>query len=181
MRTSRFAVLTSMLTAGLIAGCGSSSHGSSTAQPASPAALITTKHATPGTVLAYGPKHLTAYMFASDTGPHSACTGQCATVWPPVLGRPRAGGGAVSADLGTTTRRDGRLQVTYRGHPLYGFVKDRDAEDLYGQGLTSFGAPWYVLSPSGHMIDTASAGASSTTSSSSSSSSGGTPYSSNGY
>ena len=43
--------------------------------------------------------------------------------------------------------------MTYRGHPLYYFVKDGDAGDAYGAGVKGFGAGWYTLAPSGHKID----------------------------
>ena len=63
------------------------------------------------------------------------------------------GGGASSGDIGTITRTDGTKQVTYKGHPLYYYVKDKDHGDAYGQGVKSFGAAWYVLGPSGNKID----------------------------
>ena len=44
--------------------------------------------------------------------------------------------------------------MTYKGHPLYYYVKDRDAGDSYGQGIKSFGSDWYVLAPSGSKVDT---------------------------
>jgi len=43
--------------------------------------------------------------------------------------------------------------VTYGGHPLYTYVKDKAADDNYGQGLVQFGASWYVLSAKGSKID----------------------------
>jgi predicted lipoprotein with Yx(FWY)xxD motif len=114
---------------------------------------VTTKHGKLGTVLAYGPKRLTVYLFERDSGPHSTCNGPCAGAWPPVTGKPSAAGGAVAADLGTTKRSDGALQVTYKGHPLYLFVKDKDDEDGYGEGVKAFGAEWYVIAPSGNKIE----------------------------
>ena len=60
---------------------------------------------------------------------------------------------ASASDLGTITRADGTTQVTYKGHPLYYFVKDKDDGDAYGEGSTAFGAGWYVLSPSGNKVD----------------------------
>jgi predicted lipoprotein with Yx(FWY)xxD motif len=163
----------------LIVGCGSSSPSRSTASSSVPGSaasssaaaspttsttasapapggkptLITTKHSKLGTILAAGPKELTVYLFEADKGPHSTCAGACAAAWPPVLGTARADGGAMSADLGTITRPDGQTQVSYNGHPLYYFVKDKDHEDAYGQGSTAFGADWYVLAPSGTKID----------------------------
>lgn len=104
-------------------------------------------------MLAFGPKKLTVYLFEADKSRVSACTGGCAKVWPPVIGRPEAAGAALSHDLGTITRPDGSKQVTYKGHLLYLFMKDKDAGDAYGQGLKSFGAEWYALSPSGRKVD----------------------------
>ena len=58
--------------------------------------------------------------------------------------------------LGTTPRSDGKPQVTYDGHPLYGYQGDSKAGDTNGQGINAFGAAWYVLSPSGTAITAAS-------------------------
>jgi len=130
-----------------------SSAATSTQASGGHAVVLTTKHASMGTVLAAGPKRLTVYLFEADKGASSSCTGACAAAWPPVLGRPKAGGQANSSDLGTIKRADGTTQVTYKGHPLYFFVKDKDDGDAYGQGVTAFGAGWYVLAPSGNKID----------------------------
>lgn len=104
-------------------------------------------------ILAYGPKRLTVYVFEADKQATSTCSGTCAQVWPPVTGKPRAAGGATRADLGTLTRPDGTTQVTYKGHPLYLYVKDKDDGDAYGEGLKSFGAGWYALNPAGKKVD----------------------------
>jgi len=127
---------------------GSSSSGSTKA------ALISTKHDKKlGTILAFGPKHLTVYLFEGDKGQSSSCTGACASVWPPVTGKPQASGAAMSADLGTLKRSDGTTQVTYKGHPLYLYVKDKDDGDAYGEALKQFGAEWYALKSSGEKVD----------------------------
>jgi predicted lipoprotein with Yx(FWY)xxD motif len=115
--------------------------------------VITTKQSKLGTILAVGPKRLTVYLFEGDKGPQSACAGPCAAAWPPVLGKPSATGSAVASDLGTITRSGGATQVTYKGHPLYMFVKDKDDGDTYGEGVNAFGAGWYVLTPAGNKID----------------------------
>jgi predicted lipoprotein with Yx(FWY)xxD motif len=117
--------------------------------------LVLSKPSHVGTILAAGPKRLTVYLFEGDHGTSSACTGACAQVWPPVTttGAPTASGAAVTADLGTTTRSDGTKQVTYKGHPLYYYAKDKDNGDAYGQGVHGFGADWYVLKPSGVKVD----------------------------
>ena len=55
--------------------------------------------------------------------------------------------------FGTTTRTDGKVEVTYGGHPLYYFMQDKAAGDVKGQGINGFGALWWVVSPSGAAIE----------------------------
>jgi predicted lipoprotein with Yx(FWY)xxD motif len=97
----------------------------------------------------------TLYLFRADHGTTSACYGACATFWPPVLtaAKPLAMTGVKASLLGTTKRKDGKLQVTYKGHPLYTFVKDTKAGMTAGEGSNNFGAKWYALAPSGATID----------------------------
>ncbi len=100
-------------------------------------------------------KGLTVYLFQADSGATSACnSASCVQYWPPVLttGAPQAGPGVNASLLGTIARADGTTQVTYAGHPLYRFVSDKAAGDAAGQGVNAFGAPWYVVSPSGAQI-----------------------------
>jgi predicted lipoprotein with Yx(FWY)xxD motif len=132
---------------------GNASTTPASSAPAAHAALITTKHAKIGTVLAYGPERLTVYLFEADKGGMSHCNGACAKVWPPVIGTPHAAGQAQASELGTIKRSDGTVQVTYKGHPLYRFIKDKDDGDTYGEGVDGFGAEWYALAPSGKKID----------------------------
>jgi len=61
--------------------------------------------------------------------------------------------GAHAALLGTTKRKDAKVEVTYAGHPLYLYAGDAKRGDTKGEGLNQFGAKWYVLSPSGKKID----------------------------
>jgi predicted lipoprotein with Yx(FWY)xxD motif len=131
----------------------SSGGGSTTAAAGRGTAVITTKHSKLGTILAVGAKRITVYMFEADKGSASSCNGACAQTWPPVVGSPKSSGGAVMAELATIKRSDGRMQVTYKGHPLYTFAQDRDEGDAYGQAMKAFGADWYVLRPSGAKVD----------------------------
>src|SRR5215472_11549385 len=96
----------------------------------------------------------TLYLFASDKKGKSACSGACATYWPPLIasGKPHAVAGAKASLLGTVRRADGRRQVTYRHHPLYRYVGDAGKGQTSGQGLTDFGGAWWVLSPAGNKI-----------------------------
>jgi predicted lipoprotein with Yx(FWY)xxD motif len=94
------------------------------------------------------------YMFGADHGRKSACSGPCAQNWPPLVTTkpPKAGAGASARKLGTIKRSDGKTQVTYAGHPLYGFIGDSAAGDINGQGLNAFGGLWSLLAPSGARI-----------------------------
>jgi predicted lipoprotein with Yx(FWY)xxD motif len=110
----------------------------------------------------------TLYLFKADSATSSACSGACATAWPPLLvtGKPTAGTGLTASKLGTITRSGGNRQVTYNGHPLYLFIKDTKPGETTGEGLTAFGASWFVVSPAGNQISTDSKGHGSASSSS---------------
>ena len=97
----------------------------------------------------------TLYIFRKDKGTTSNCYGACAAVWPPALatGKPKAGPGIKASLIGTTKRKDGKLQVTYKGRPLYTYVKDKKPGQTSGEGSTLFGAGWYALTPTGIQID----------------------------
>jgi predicted lipoprotein with Yx(FWY)xxD motif len=99
-------------------------------------------------------KGITLYDFPPDKGTRSVCYGACAALWPPLIthGKPVAGRGIRTALLGTTKRKDGKLQVVYDGHPLYYFVSDQKPGQATGQGVNQFGGPWWVISPAGKEI-----------------------------
>ena len=99
-------------------------------------AVVSTAKTSLGRVIVKSNGH-TLYMFGKDRNGKSACSGQCATFWPPLItsGKPRVTSGARAALIGTTRRADGRLQVTYNHHPLYTFVKDTKAGQTNGEGV----------------------------------------------
>jgi predicted lipoprotein with Yx(FWY)xxD motif len=145
-----------------------------TVMAASSAPIVKTSSSPLGRILVDGRGH-TLYLFERDKSTKSTCYGKCATFWPPLLttAKATAGAGAKASLLGTTKRSDGKLQVTYHGHPLYFFVKDTKAGTTAGQNLDAFGGEWYVLSAAGVKIEKTAA--------TSSSSSGGGGYGSGGY
>jgi predicted lipoprotein with Yx(FWY)xxD motif len=110
-------------------------------------------HSRVGAVLSSPAGH-TLYIFARDHGGRSSCYGGCAAIWPALLtaGQPRAGKGVKGRLLGTTRRREGKLQVTYDHHPVYTYAGDSAPGQTNGEGIESFGGRWYALSPSGHTI-----------------------------
>jgi predicted lipoprotein with Yx(FWY)xxD motif len=64
-----------------------------------------------------------------------------------------AGEGVDASLLGTITRDDGTMQVTYNGWPLYFFHEDAAAGDTNGQGIDEFGGLWWLVSPAGEAIE----------------------------
>jgi predicted lipoprotein with Yx(FWY)xxD motif len=93
------------------------------------------------------------YLFDRDRRKKSHCYGACARAWPPVItrGRPRARRGVKARLLGTTKRRNGKLQVTYRNHPLYYYVADAPGRILC-QNVDEFGGLWLVVKRSGKPV-----------------------------
>lgn len=94
----------------------------------------------------------TLYDFHKDKGAESSCYGACAEAWPPLLtksGNPQAQGGADRSLLGTAKRKDGTVQVTYAGRPVYTYAGDTAPGDTNGNDVDQFGAEWYALSPAG--------------------------------
>jgi predicted lipoprotein with Yx(FWY)xxD motif len=94
------------------------------------------------------------YLFTKEGGPRAQCYGACADAWPVFYarGRLRAGAGADADLIGTTRRRDGRRQVTYKGHALYYYVTDRAPGQVTCQNVVEFGGTWLVVSPAGVAI-----------------------------
>ena len=91
------------------------------------------------------PKGRTLYYFTPDTATTVACTGGCASNWPPLIatsGTPTSTP-ALPGQLTVMSGANGN-QVLYNGHPLYTYVKDGDAGDAYGQGV---GGKWFVATP----------------------------------
>jgi predicted lipoprotein with Yx(FWY)xxD motif len=141
-----------------VAACGGG--GAATAATpkttSSASATVGVANSSLGSILV-GPTGRTLYLFKADVGTTSACTGACATAWPPLLaaGKPTAGTGLTASKLGTITRSGGKRQVTYNGHPLYLYVGDKKPGDVTGQGVTAFGAAWFALTPSGNQVSAA--------------------------
>ncbi|MEP6758476.1 MAG: hypothetical protein ABJB55_04720 [Actinomycetota bacterium] len=156
MMRARWIVLATLAAMGL-AACSSGSSGgayggggatsTSTAATGAAATVATADVGTLGKVLVNGSGR-TLYLFESDTGTTSTCTGSCAGTWPALVtaGAATTGSGATASMLGTTTRDDGTTQVTYNGHPLYIYSGDTTAGDANGEGI---GGVWFAVTSSG--------------------------------
>jgi predicted lipoprotein with Yx(FWY)xxD motif len=83
------------------------------------------------------------YTYAKDSkGSAPACTGSCATAWPPLTGKPLASAAdKLPGTLATVSDPNGAQQVTYNGLPLYTF-KGAKALTTPGNGV---GGEWHVI------------------------------------
>jgi len=87
----------------------------------------------------------TLYWYTTDTPGVSACTGGCLKAWPafdPASFVVPSGLNAM--DFGTISRSDGAPQATFKGYPLYYWVKDTRRGDTTGQNV---GKVWFVIDP----------------------------------
>ena len=160
----------------LLAACGSSGGGgTNTSAPAggsgSTSVVVKVAKTGAGSVLTNA-AGFTLYTFQADKGTTSTCYGACAQFWPPVIGTAHmAAGQNISGHFGTTTRKDGKVQVTYNGHPLYTYAGDTAPGQTAGNGINQDGGIWNVITTSA-----SGAGAASSPSAAPSSGSGGGGY-----
>jgi predicted lipoprotein with Yx(FWY)xxD motif len=131
---------------GTTTASGSASTATSTA--AASASTIKISETSLGPVVVDG-TGMTLYVFTPDTGTTSTCNDACASAWPALKGPATAGDGVDSGDLGTTTRSDGSVQVTFYGHPLYHYSGDGAPGDVSGQGS---GGKWFVVDATGASV-----------------------------
>jgi len=150
-----------LLLAMLVAACGSSTgSGGSTPTPAAttPAPVATTPAATStvmtatatvkgqSTTILTNAQGMTLYYFKPDTATTSACTGGCATAWPPLLftgsGSPTSAA-TLPGTLTAVTTANGN-QIEYNGHPLYTYSGDSAPGQTNGEGVAG---KWFVCTP----------------------------------
>jgi predicted lipoprotein with Yx(FWY)xxD motif len=91
-------------------------------------------------------KGMALYVFKNDTKGQSVCTGQCVANWPLFQAEKVTpqGDGLKAEDFATITRQDGQKQATYKGMPLYHFIKDKKPGDTTGHGVKDV---WFLATP----------------------------------
>jgi predicted lipoprotein with Yx(FWY)xxD motif len=90
-----------------------------------------------------GSNRMTLYTFDRDMAGSgkSVCNGPCANNWPPLM----AGADARSdGDWAVITRDDGGKQWSFKGKPLYFWVKDTQPGDRTGDGFNNV---WRLAKP----------------------------------
>ena len=101
-----------------------------------------------GKTLLVNRRGLTLYHLSVERKGHFICTAAaCLAEWHPlVVARGKTPTGAKS--LSTVKRPDGRLQVAYKGGPLYTFEEDKKPGDMNGNGFKDVGT-WHIVAVSG--------------------------------
>jgi predicted lipoprotein with Yx(FWY)xxD motif len=96
------------------------------------------------------------YVFAPDKRNKDVCVKKlaCTSVWPPVTTKrkPVAGPGIKASKLGTIKLPGGSKQVTYFGHPLYGYTADIGHGNTSYIGINSTGGRWWGITPAGKIV-----------------------------
>ncbi len=95
-------------------------------------------------------KGRTLYFFAKDVNGTSSCYGACAKKWPVFTPKPSTKFVIPSVlnmtDFNFIIRKDGNVQIVYKGHPLYYWINDMARGDTKGHGVKGV---WFVASVSG--------------------------------
>ena len=140
----RIAAVTTVLflTATACSSSGSGGGGSGPSPTTTPAAQATSVRISLSHGVLVGPNGHTLYSNTADSASHLICTGQCLSLWPPVLGTPTAGTGVTASALGTI-HRGSQVQATFDGHPLYEFYQDSSPGDMNGNGVSDAGGMWH--------------------------------------
>jgi predicted lipoprotein with Yx(FWY)xxD motif len=100
------------------------------------------QNATLGRTILTNTKGRTLYSLSAETGGRFYCTGNCLVSWRPLLVPPGVKPtGPVK--LGTIKRPNGKIQVTYKGRPLYRFNGDAMGGEANGEGLKDVGT-WHA-------------------------------------
>jgi predicted lipoprotein with Yx(FWY)xxD motif len=143
LRTMRLCLI-AMVVVAAVAGLAAS------AQAAPGAAARLSVRSTEYGKTLFGPSGKVVYVFGADRGSTSRCYGVCATAWPPLLttAAPLAGPGVEAKLLGTTKRKNGTLQATYNGHPLYYYEADKVGK-IMCQHANVHGGLWLIIKPNG--------------------------------
>lgn len=85
--------------------------------------------------------HMSLYTYENDTLGVSNCYGECAKAWPPALLNADT---VLGENYSLIERKDGTMQATFKGQPLYLSVLDNKIGETNGD---SVGGVWYLARP----------------------------------
>jgi predicted lipoprotein with Yx(FWY)xxD motif len=95
------------------------------------------------------------YVLEEDKRGQSTCYETCAEVWPPFVTMEKA----IEVQdvdkglIGIIERKDGLMQVTYQGKPLYYYTKDKGQPgSTKGHEIHDQFGEWYLVAPTGKEV-----------------------------
>ena len=142
---SRGAVLTVALTAAAVSVAVAVS--AATATSTRPVVKVA-RNAQLGKSILVTRKGFTLYSLSAETHGRFVCSDKtCLSFWTPLV-VPRGVKPTGASRLATVKRPDGRIQVSYKGLPLYTFNQDRKPGDANGNGFKDVGT-WHPASTNG--------------------------------
>jgi predicted lipoprotein with Yx(FWY)xxD motif len=121
-------------------------------QVAGNAKVTNTKGAVAHENIVVGSRGRAVYTLSGDSRRHPECTqaNSCFQFWPPAkvssAGK-LSGAHGVKGRIGVW-RRDGFIQLTLNGHPLYTYAGDSRSHVATGEGIKGFGGIWHVVKAS---------------------------------
>jgi predicted lipoprotein with Yx(FWY)xxD motif len=147
-------VATSALAVSLLSGCGilgtKSNASSGTRSAAGQGFQLTAKQVGQLANVVTDSQGMTLYRFDKDTAkpPATNCDGPCAQKWPPLTTTATEAqlNGIDKKLIGTIARRDGSVQITLNGWPLYRYAEDKAPGEAKGQGA---GGTWFAVTADG--------------------------------
>jgi predicted lipoprotein with Yx(FWY)xxD motif len=111
-------------------------------------------HAVTHKNIAVNSRGFALYTLSGETTHHPECTkaNGCFQFWPPLKvksAKSLSKAAGIKGKLGTW-HRNGFIQVTLAGHPLYTFSNDKQKRVATGEALATFGGTWHVVTASSH-------------------------------
>lgn len=138
----------------LVSFVGAASASPSAVAAGAKPATINLRNTSAGKILV-NKRGFTLYAFAADKRNKDKCVTRsgCTGVWPlfTTQGKPKTGKGVNHSMVGTIKVK-GKMQVTYDGHPLYGYTGDFSPGSTDYVGVSMFGAKWKALNASGKLV-----------------------------
>ncbi len=121
--------------------------------------------------IAVNSRGFAVYTLTGDRKSHPECTkaNSCFSFWPPLKvssSKKLAKSPGIKGKLGVW-RRNGFLQVTLAGHPLYRYSGDNRKHRATGEGVRAFGGTWHVVKAAGSASRTGTTTTTTTTTSTS--------------
>ena len=133
-----------LLAAALVAGLLAAFYAVSASSAGTTRVVMTAKNKALGRTILVNLRGLSLYSLSVERHGKFICTNAaCLSVWKPLL-VPKGTKPTGVTGLGTVKRPTGKIQVTYRGGPLYRFVKDRKRGDIKGNCFKDVGT-WRVV------------------------------------